>query len=436
MYVNAELIKSRITADIQMHTANPDHGGFHLQDLISHLGEMAKHAEEMRQVTGENFNLFQILGVGHYEVSTHSALLANLLDPQGSHGQRERFLECFVKTLNLSDSFNSRSASVRVETSIGPRTVSTGGRLDILITDDRGMQIAIENKIHACEQENWVRRYLNGLRKDAHLIYLTLDCSSPKEIDKGDEKSVLCISYSSTILTWLEACRKQVATVPVVRESLTQYIYLIQHITNQNTSSLMNEGIVNAVLNTPDSFNGYCALRAAEGEIKGAVIRKLVERIKSKIPDGFDKVQMPTGSSERYDGFIFTTPALRQANLKATISFDSSYYRACFYGFEFIDSSENLNKDLNKQKTIASAFETVFGVKCISSGRWPAWIYWEKRRDWNDDVLRLIMFGGDAFDDELNLVINSLLQATEVFAQNMHVAFDDKGASLSRSIHS
>ena len=43
----------------------------------------AQAAAEQRRTAG-TFNIFRLLGVAHDEVRTHSALLANLLDPHGS----------------------------------------------------------------------------------------------------------------------------------------------------------------------------------------------------------------------------------------------------------------------------------------------------------------------------------------------------------------
>jgi hypothetical protein len=384
------------------------------QGLLRHVGELVKHGEELQRATGEQFNLFQVLGVGHYEVSTHSALLASLLDPRGSHGQGPRFLEGFIDVLKLEGPFDAGTASVKAEVSIGARTDTTGGRLDILLTDRTGNQIAIENKIYAGEQENWVRRYRNGIRDDAHLIYLTLDGSSPCELDEGQEDKVLCVSYATSIVQWLETCRKEVATIPIVRESLTQYIHLIQHLTHQNTSSRMNEGIVNSVILTPESFDAYRALRDADRAVKGAVILKLVERLRPRIPAGFDQVTMPGGRGEKHDGFTFTTPTLRNHNLKAVISFDAAGYGLCFYGFEFLDRSQRVEEHPETVKALTPPFIGTF-EECKSSNRWPAWTYWSKNRDWHDDVLRRILFDGTEFDDEVIQVIEGLLEVARQF---------------------
>lgn len=399
-----------------------------IQGLLRYARELVSHRVELQRATGEQFNLFQILGVGHYEVSTHSALLCNLLDPCGSHGQGSTFLKCFIAALNLDSPFDAESANVRPEVSIGPRTDSTGGRLDILITDKNGRQLAIENKVHAGEQENWVRRYRNGLRPDAHLIYLTLDGSSPSQLDGDQRDAVLCVSYADSILKWLDLCRKEAATVPIVRESLSQYRHLIQHLTHQNASSRMSDEIVKSVLQSQQDFDAYCALRDAEKDIKAAIVQGLAERLRPNIPSGFDMVAIPT-SSEKHDGFVFTTSGLTKHNVKAVVSFDSPGYGACFYGFEVLDTSNLIVEPSEVWKVLTRHFKSKF-FKCSSSGRWPAWTYWTLRKDWNDDVLRLIKFSSLQFDDEILGIIKDLCDVAQAFVDEMSASVSNESSII------
>jgi len=55
-----------------------------------------RHREAMSRATGEQFNMFRVLGVGHLEVKTHSPILAELLNPKGKHGQGDVFLSLFL----------------------------------------------------------------------------------------------------------------------------------------------------------------------------------------------------------------------------------------------------------------------------------------------------------------------------------------------------
>lgn len=384
--------------------------------LLAQIRESVAHRRELLRATGEHFNIFQILGVGHYEVSTHSAMLCDLLSPSGSHGQGAAFLKLFIAALGLNGAFDADSACVKPEVSIGPRTDTTGGRLDILITDKARRQIAIENKIHADEQDNWVRRYLNALLPDANLIYLTLDGSSPEEMDDADSGKVMCISHASSMVKWLEECRKEVATVPIVREGLTQYIHLIQHLTNQNTSNRMTEEIVKSVLANPESFDAFCAMRDTENAIKGRIVCDFARRVAPKLPHEFTMISSPKGTCERFDGFGFITSELEARNLKAVVSFDSKQYGSCFVGFELLD--QRLEFPEQSKERLHKGFGDLFG-KASSGGPWPTWIYWSRYPHWNNELLRLIAFEQVGFDEDFVSVVSDLLVVANAFTREM-----------------
>jgi len=114
----------------------------HALALLAQARSVGKHQRELERITGEHFNLFQILRIGHYEVSTHSPVLGDLLDPGGTHGQCKVFLELFLQqVLKQSDlidrpgldRFDPATARVLLEQSLGERTEIDGGRIDIVL---------------------------------------------------------------------------------------------------------------------------------------------------------------------------------------------------------------------------------------------------------------------------------------------------------------
>ena len=54
-----------------------------------------KKNDAVLDATGGRFNIFQTLGVNHYE-NKHSLILAALLNPGGTHGLKDEFLNLFV----------------------------------------------------------------------------------------------------------------------------------------------------------------------------------------------------------------------------------------------------------------------------------------------------------------------------------------------------
>ncbi len=184
------------------------------------------------------------------EVHLHSMFLANLLNPKGSHGQRGKFLEAFLKMLQKSFpaisahnlELNITNASVEVEKYIGRQTDSEGGRIDIYLTDGKH-SIIIENKIYAGDQHHQMLRYWNygmsqkgdDTEKSFVLIYLTLDGCSPSKDSLGEdlkENDIVCLSYKNDIRGWLDRFVELASRTPLVRETINQYISTIDILTN------------------------------------------------------------------------------------------------------------------------------------------------------------------------------------------------------------
>jgi hypothetical protein len=230
-----------------------------LQHLLSELGAICKHHNEISRVTGANFNIFRILKVSEDEVK-HSAFLTELLNPKGSHGQGDVFLKLFVEKLGIKD-FHCESAIAEVEKHVGKVTDATGGRIDILVDDKRGNHIIIENKIYAGDQDNQLIRYHNFSHQN--LFYLTLhggDASEKsitntefeKKLVKGEDYKL--ISYKTDILDWLELCQKEAVSMPLVREGIAHYINLIKHLTGQSINKAMNKEIVDLLTKNPTNM--------------------------------------------------------------------------------------------------------------------------------------------------------------------------------------
>ena len=227
-----------------------------MNDIINILNQVrivSRKIKEQRKEKferGENYNIFYDLGFMSDEVHLHSMFLANLLNPKGSHGQRGKFLEAFLKMLQKSFPaisadrlvLDTANASVEVEKYIGRQTDSEGGRIDIYLTDGKH-SIIIENKIYAGDQHHQMLRYWNygmsqkgdDTEKSFVLIYLTLDGCSPSKDSLGEdlkENDIVCLSYKSDIRGWLDRCVELASRTPLVRETINQYISTIDILTN------------------------------------------------------------------------------------------------------------------------------------------------------------------------------------------------------------
>lgn len=248
--------------------------------------------QQEKRKRGEYFNVFEILGVQTSEVRLHSAIIAELLNPEGSHGLGEKFLNAFINDViskQTSFKIDLASTSVKIEYPIGTKSEdkTEGGRIDLLIQDKYKQTIIIENKIYAKDQENQLLRYNNFASKTEQLsneqyiiFYLTLEGEQATDYSLGNSCfDYFCISYREDILTWLNHCLELSARQPLVRETIQQYINNLEIILsimgNKNTEKLME------VLTSDENIETTIKIIEQSREVQNRIRRNFVNRIKT-----------------------------------------------------------------------------------------------------------------------------------------------------------
>lgn len=190
-------------------------------------------AQEKARQYAPSFNVFRLLGVERDEQRTHSALLADLLAPDGSHGQQYAFLSHFLEHCQAKFSTSTFSVSDVEETEWVVRTEyhTPYGRPDILVRNaDLGLQYVIENKIYAPEHGDQLSRYARwqATQEEQYpqqaLIYLTLGGQRANSHKGAD---YFRLSYREDVVKWLESALVGVAAARV-KETIRQYLDLIR----------------------------------------------------------------------------------------------------------------------------------------------------------------------------------------------------------------
>ena len=229
---------------------------------VASICALGQAQQEERNRKGENYNLFSILSIERYELK-HSALIANLLDPKGSHGCGDAFLRAFfeIALKDLAYPFEDCTPPHSyTEYYTGPIAGDTGGRIDILVKSSC-YGLIIENKIYAGDQDKQLTRYDNygktTFGADRYLlVYLTLygyDASKESTATKSaEEVGYLRLSYAEDILRWLEQCVQLADNKPLVRESLNQYIRTIKQLTYQDMNQKDIRKIIDLAVDHPE----------------------------------------------------------------------------------------------------------------------------------------------------------------------------------------
>lgn len=259
--------------------------------LLEKVRNFRTREAERKKYTGEDFNIFEILGIGHFEAATHSKFLGNLINPKGSHSQGTLFLELFLDELGIT-TLNINNAKIELEKSVGEQ-----GRLDIYITDGENTSIVIENKIYAGLQDDQLERYCEFLEgekcKNKYLIFLTLF-----PYDRKGEENIITpikkwtqivkfnhISYQCEIISWIEKCREKAVQLPLIRESLTQYVQTIKILTNMNTTNNMIDELFNLSKEDSSLYDTLSNMPSAYMSLRLQMFKNFCKEIGTRLLD-------------------------------------------------------------------------------------------------------------------------------------------------------
>lgn len=399
-----------------------------IKNLLTQASLIQKKYDELAEYSGEHYNVFNILGVRSDELS-HSAILTNLLDARGSHGQKDLFLKLFIQTIKsafeqseqkttLLADFRTGNSRAEKEKFAGKVNYEAeqGGRIDIIIND--GLHnIIIENKIYAGDQPLQLIRY-NEYDKKAPLLYLTLDGKEVSDSSKGPLQcghDYICISYQSEIAAWLENCIKEMTNKPMIRETLNQYLFLVKSLTNQSNHNKMNNDIYTILLNDKQSFESFTTLMNARTGIKSEILSKKLPSLLHTISAShslkllWNQGQLCSNTTPQYSDFYFANAELDSYNLNFNFQFQGKDHKDLIFGFSYID----MNKKHPLYTKIRKDFNTAFGVS-KSSDAWLCYKNYDDYTNWNDlNILEKINFGEFEMD---------LLQKMSLLAEILSVA--------------
>ncbi|EAQ48430.1 PDDEXK-like family protein [Leeuwenhoekiella blandensis] len=270
-----------------------------VESLLAKTQDLVQRDREAKKDSGEDFNIFSITKIERYENNTHSAMLAELLNPKGSHHQGEVFLKAFLKILLAKVGFDEIEveaelpkllSNVRIhkELNLGLRDdeQETGGRVDLVI-DTPHRRIFIENKVDSSDQDKQILRYVNAVRNKKDVVfYLTKEGTPASSSSQGDliaGKDYHLLSYSKDILKWLTDILEHCDNNPYVAQGIKQYLNLVKKITNRLEPRYMIElkNTIKENLVAAEAVNSAYneAVKEIQISFKKAVKESLVEAL-------------------------------------------------------------------------------------------------------------------------------------------------------------
>ena len=241
--------------------------------------------DEIYRITGEKFNMFQVLDVEEKERFI-CRFLRELLSPSGSHNQGSLFLRPFVKKiLRLNDIPDSELDNAEVSCEYFTRT---NRRIDLVIKTANYF-VAIEVKINAKDLENQCKDYYEEAKRragesNAKIVYLTTDGRKPDTISASGKE--ICISFEKDIHEWLEECLSysEIEYAVSVREVMRQFMKTIERFTNQMKEDKKVE-LAELIMKSPENFRAAIelreALKFAVEDMRKKFLEAVCERLKT-----------------------------------------------------------------------------------------------------------------------------------------------------------
>lgn len=362
-----------------------------IKNLLNQVSIVSKKNAEILDATGGRFNLFRICGVNHYE-NTHSSILAEFLNPNGTHGLKSQFLECFIETLGeyfTIQDFNCENARLRTEYS------TPYGRIDILIEDEqRKNAIIVENKIYADDQWEQLKRY-NKYAEETYrqgnyqILYLTLWGNESSE-QSGGGVSYLPVSYKENIINWLEKCVAVAVRFPMVRESIIQYINHLKQLTNQDMDNRNKEEITDILSKIENLKSAQIIYQNYTATFDNIIAKhfnpEMEEFAKQKgLEYHYEK------SEESYVRFHFTNP-LWQGKCWIGFTFEGNRYH---YGL--VNALNSYRLSAENRKTIHERLNALGVLPRKESEWWPFYAYIPNLTldVWESDIIKSDIFLND-----------------------------------------
>jgi hypothetical protein len=213
-------------------------------DVLARAAPILEQQRQRDRLRPPNFNIFHALGHAYREVSTHSAMLAHLLDPGGSHAQGALFLQCFLDVVQTAASRKVKNLSLpQLEDPTLWRCrkevpLSDGlGQVDVLLRGP-GLLLIIENKVYAGDPVSQLERYWKFAQAEAEgkhvlpvIVYLTPEGRPPPLHSVGQlpglSENLILLSYAQDIYQFIQRSVDSLAAVSVA-EVLRQYAELVR----------------------------------------------------------------------------------------------------------------------------------------------------------------------------------------------------------------
>ncbi len=405
-----------------------------LQSLSKHIEGLDEYRRRIEPQLASRFSLMRYMRTDEMGLSQ---ILADLLDPNGPHGQGSRFLRCFLGRywLEVSDIEDSM-VKVRTEVSTD-RIARRQRRIDIEV--ELGTTVlGIENKPWALDQQAQLTDYLKHLRMSGRrfkLLYLAgREDQQPSEQSISTEESTDHMKSGELELTSYTILRKWIRDCLRCCENERVSMFL-RDLDGFIARQFAHEGvdfesrlIVEAATASDQSMHAAVQLANIGSELRLYLLARLADQLRIAIPEALTDakisgwaLKIPKALHERHAAVELS----RHPNsaLKLVLAFEESNCRDCAFGVVRRSPADAaMPEKLLK-------LDSAFGVG-QSSDWWGWWRAFDYRNWWYEPQVWVQIADG-SLAKKISEIFKRMIQALDpAEAKNM---FDTESISLAES---
>lgn len=343
-----------------------------LKSVSFKIGTLNEAKQRFSAQLAPDFCLFNYLRSDEMGISR---IIADLLDPNATHGQGSVFLQAFAEILDQKWICQTTDWHITTE-----KQANGQRRIDIYLESSTCI-IGIENKPWAADQDNQLIDYADYLRKQAvnkKWLLLYLGNQTPSEASISKQKldeltssgNLICLTFSE-LCSWLDVCsiRAKALNVRMFIEEFSNFIR--RNINGEMDMSERNE-VTNEIRKSSSNIISAFHISNSMNNFKKELIQLLhnqlqVILLEKNFPLIWDKRIDGDSGWKSNSGFGIKFNAQQDKYLR--IEFEGSGLNKAFWGIRRENKSVEHNKE--QWQSINNVMQEIFGA-----GKQYPWWSW------------------------------------------------------------
>lgn len=379
-----------------------------------------------------DFNIFDYLRQDEMGLSN---CIASLLNPSGTHGQGNLFLDLFLNLLDSELKIKDKSiwsTTIKECSVVTENSTDEQRRIDIYLKFKNGEIIGIENKPWAGDQPQQLKHYADYIKNLANgknwlLIYLSNYEPSEYSIYKNDREEFenlgqfVTLNYA-TVIQWLTQCayESKALIVRIYIEELAKFIGIkINGELDMSEEKEMKSLILESRKNLESAFHIFNSLKS----VKETLIKTFHEDLKVRlIEEKYELIWDESTSNDWKSYFGFGIKFKSEQNLYLRFEFSSPKLNGLYWGIK--RENEQINNDASLWNEIRGLMNEFGAAK--QSERWPWWSWIDNNQEFGSDFINwdssetpwLCMMPDREVEDKLVEKLINLATRVEVLFKN------------------